>query len=69
MLEVWQNLSSFSGRPIGGAVEALLTKIVNWQLSVLPIVGFFVAAADIVMTQPKSTESIILCVCVRLVYG
>jgi hypothetical protein len=32
LLEVWQNLSPFGGRPIGAAVEALLTKIINWQL-------------------------------------
>jgi hypothetical protein len=36
-LEVWQNLAIFSGRPIGGAVEVLLTKVINLQLSVLPI--------------------------------
>jgi hypothetical protein len=41
-LEVWQNVAIFGGRPIGGAFEALLTKVVNWQLSVSPIV-FFVA--------------------------
>jgi hypothetical protein len=28
MLEVWQNSAPFDGRPIGGAVEALLTKVV-----------------------------------------
>jgi hypothetical protein len=43
LLEVWQNLAIFDGRPIGGAVEALLTKVVNRQLSVLPIVVFVVA--------------------------
>jgi hypothetical protein len=26
---VWQNLASFGGRPISGAVEALLTKVIN----------------------------------------
>jgi hypothetical protein len=31
MFEVWQNLAPFGSRPIGGAVEALLTKIINWQ--------------------------------------
>jgi hypothetical protein len=40
LLEVWQNLAPFGGRPIGGAVEALFTKVVNWQSSVLPIVIF-----------------------------
>jgi hypothetical protein len=29
LLEVWQNLALFGGRPIGGIVEALLTKVVN----------------------------------------
>jgi hypothetical protein len=45
MLEVWQNSASFSGRPICGAIEALLTKIVNRQMSVVLIVVFIVAAA------------------------
>jgi hypothetical protein len=31
LLEVWQNLAPFSGRPIGAAVEALLMIVVNWQ--------------------------------------
>jgi hypothetical protein len=48
LLEVWQNMAIFGSRPIGGAVEMLLTKVLNWQLSVLPIVVFFVAAAVIV---------------------
>jgi hypothetical protein len=43
MFEVWQNSATFGSRPIGGAVEVLLTKVVNRQLSVLPIVVFFVA--------------------------
>jgi hypothetical protein len=38
MLEVWQNLASFGGRPIGGAVEGLLTKAVDRQSSVSLIV-------------------------------
>jgi hypothetical protein len=29
MFEVWQNSAPFGGRPIGGAVEALLTKVIN----------------------------------------
>jgi hypothetical protein len=29
MLEVWQNTDIFSGRLIGGADEALFTKVVN----------------------------------------
>jgi hypothetical protein len=45
MLKVWQNLAPFGGRLIGGAVEVLLTKLANLQLSVLLIVVFFVAAA------------------------
>jgi hypothetical protein len=40
MFEVWQKLAPFDGRPIGGAVEVLLTKVVNRQSSVLPIVVF-----------------------------
>ncbi len=45
LLEVWQNSAPFSGRPIGAAVEALLTIVVNWR-SVLSPIGFvFVAAA------------------------
>jgi hypothetical protein len=43
MFEVWQNSAPIRGRPIGAAVEALLTKVVNWQSSVSPIVVFFVA--------------------------
>jgi hypothetical protein len=43
MFEVWQNLAPFSGRPIGGAVEVLLTKFVNWRLSVLPILIFLLS--------------------------
>jgi hypothetical protein len=40
MLEVWQNLAPFGGRPIGGTIEALLTKVVDWGSLVLPIVVF-----------------------------
>jgi hypothetical protein len=40
LLEVWQNSAPFGGRPIGSAIEVLLTKVVNRQLSVLPIVVF-----------------------------
>jgi hypothetical protein len=39
-LEVLQNSAIFGGRLIGGAFEALLTKVVNQQLSVSPIVIF-----------------------------
>jgi hypothetical protein len=53
MFKVWQNLAPFGGRPIGSAVEALLTKVVYQQLSVLLIVAFFIATADIVITQPN----------------
>jgi hypothetical protein len=28
-MEVWQNLAPIGGTPIGAAVEALLTKVVN----------------------------------------
>jgi hypothetical protein len=31
MSEVWQNLAIFGRRPIGGTIEALLTKVINWQ--------------------------------------
>jgi hypothetical protein len=34
-LEVWQNLAIFGSSSIGNAVEALLTKVINPQLSVL----------------------------------
>jgi hypothetical protein len=43
MLEVLQNLAIFGGRPIGRAVEVLLTQVIDWQSSVLPIVVSFVA--------------------------
>jgi hypothetical protein len=33
LLEVWQNLAPFGSRPIGAAIEALLTKVLNWQSS------------------------------------
>jgi hypothetical protein len=33
LLEVWQNLAPFGGRPIGTAVEVLLTKVFNQQSS------------------------------------
>jgi hypothetical protein len=42
-LEVWQKSAPFGGRPIGGTIEALLTKVFNQRLSVSPIVVFFVA--------------------------
>jgi hypothetical protein len=61
MFKVWQNLAPFGGRPIGSAVEVLLTKVVNWQSSV-SLILFFVAPAVIVsaITQPNSAEGIIL---------
>jgi hypothetical protein len=40
LLEVWQNLAIFGGRPIGAAVEALLTIVVSLQSSVSLIVVF-----------------------------
>ncbi len=45
LLEVWQNLGPFGGRPIGGAVEALLTKVFNKRSSVSPIVVFLLPHA------------------------
>ncbi len=60
MFKVWQNSAPFGGRPIGGAVETLLTKIVNWRLSVLPIVVFFVATAVIVSIIIQ-TNCVVLC--------
>jgi hypothetical protein len=53
MWEVWQNLSPFGGRPIGTAVEVLLTKVVNQPLSVSPIVFFFYIAATVSLSQPN----------------
>jgi hypothetical protein len=40
MLEVWQNLASLGGKLIGSIIEALLTKVVNQQSSVLLIAIF-----------------------------
>jgi hypothetical protein len=60
MFEVWQNLAPFGGRPISGAVEALLTKVVYQQLSLLLIVFSFIAAAVSMMTCPNSAESSLL---------
>jgi hypothetical protein len=40
VFKVWQNLAPSGGRPIGGTVEVLLTKGINAQLSVLPVVVF-----------------------------
>jgi hypothetical protein len=51
MLEVWQNLASFSNKLIGGVVEALLTKVVNWQSSVSPIVFFVTTTVSV--SQPN----------------
>jgi hypothetical protein len=62
---MWQNLAIFGSRPIGGAVEALLTKVINLRLSVSQMF-FFVAPRLLllrdssVITQSNSTESIIL---------
>jgi hypothetical protein len=67
--EVWQNLAPFSGRPICGAVEARLTKVVNWQSSISPIVVFslppavpLLACYGSIITQSNSAESVILSV-------
>jgi hypothetical protein len=40
MFEVQQNLAPFSSRPTSGAIEVLLTKVINRLLSVLPLVIF-----------------------------
>jgi hypothetical protein len=48
-LEVWQNLAIFGGRPIGGAIEALLTKVINWKSSVSPIVVFLLHPAELLL--------------------
>jgi hypothetical protein len=40
LFEVRQNSAIFGSRSIGGAIEALLTKVVNKRLSVLLIVFF-----------------------------
>jgi hypothetical protein len=53
MFKVWHNLAHFGGTLIGGTVEALLTKVVNRRLSILPTVVFFVAAA-VSISQPNS---------------
>jgi hypothetical protein len=53
-LEVWQNSAIFGGRPIGAAIEALLTIIVNQRSFLLPIGFVFVAAAvSVVITQER----------------
>jgi hypothetical protein len=57
-LEVWQNCASFGGTPIGGAVEALFTKVVNQGLSVSLIVVFFVAAALLAYHNQTATLSV-----------
>jgi hypothetical protein len=56
MLEVWQNLASFGGRPISGAVEALLTEVINRRLLLLLIVLFFVTTA-VSVSPPNGTLS------------
>jgi hypothetical protein len=48
-LEVWQNLAIFGGKPIGGAIEALLTKVVNRRLLVSPIVVFLLSPAALLL--------------------
>ncbi len=60
MLEVWQwqNLSPFGGRLIGDTVEVLLTKVVNWQLSVSLVVAFFIATAVSIITKTVLKESL-----------
>jgi hypothetical protein len=57
MFEVWENLAPFGGRPIGSAVEVLLTKVVNRQSLLLPIVVFLVAAA-VSISQPNNSKQL-----------
>ncbi len=45
MFKVWQNLAPFGGRPIGGTIEVLSTKVINRRSSISLILIFFVAAA------------------------
>jgi hypothetical protein len=40
MFKVWQNLAPFGSKPIGGAVEVLLTKVINRRSSVLLMLFF-----------------------------
>jgi hypothetical protein len=44
-LEVWKNSTIFGGRLIGGIIEVPLTKVINRQSSVLPVVVFFLPPA------------------------
>jgi hypothetical protein len=44
MFKVWQNSAPFNGRPISGAIEALLTKFIYPQSSVSPIVLFLLSS-------------------------
>ncbi len=58
LLEVWQNPAIFGGRPIGAAIEALLTIIKNWRSSVLPIDFVFIAAAVSVAQQHRREKTV-----------
>jgi hypothetical protein len=58
MFEVRQNLAIFGGRPIGIAIEALLTIVVNWLLSYLPIVVFLLPPPALLLACCHSVISI-----------
>ncbi len=70
LLKVWQNSAPFGGWPISGTVVALLTKILNRRLSVLPILVFLlppprhccwhVTNIAYIVTLSSGAESIIL---------
>ncbi len=57
MLEVWQNLAIFGGRPISSAVEALLTKVLNRRSSVSLIV--FLLLPPVVPLLPQHDSGVI----------
>ncbi len=63
LLEVCKNLAIFGGRPIGNAVEELLTIVINLQSSYSSIGFVFVAprrTAGSLLAQSNGAESIIL---------
>ncbi len=63
LLEVWQNFAIFGGRPIGAAVEAMLSIVVNPRLLVSLIVVFLlpptlhvsVRVLGVFICTPKTT--------------
>jgi hypothetical protein len=50
MFEVWQNLAPFGSRPIGGAIVALLTKVVNSLTAKSVLVGEKLVATSSIST-------------------